>query len=179
MMRTQSILRASTLSFAAAIALAGAVFSTPPAAAGDSAALAVDTPWIRANIEGRPSAAYMTIANPGDAADRLVSARSDAFARVELHTHEMTDGVMRMIKVEAIDVPAGGAASLAPGGDHVMLYDPTGALEVGATAPITLVFETAGEITVAAEIHALNSTGPEGAPKGHGHGHSHGAPKTQ
>ncbi len=49
---------------------------------------------------------YMQIDNHGsDAA--LVSASTDAAKIVELHTHENDNGVMRMRRIDKIDLPAG------------------------------------------------------------------------
>ena len=95
-------------------------------------------------------AAFMVIHNQGDAPDRLIDVRSDAAARVELHTHrENADGVMQMIHVaEGFDLPADGEILMERGGHHVMLMGLTAPLEQGAVFTITLVFEQAGEVPV-------------------------------
>lgn len=105
----------------------------------------------RTSFSGAPAgAAFMTIANSGEADDRLVSARSDAAARVELHTHiDAGDGVMRMRRVEdGIPVPAGGAAVLERGGDHIMFMGIGAPWEAGGTVRVTLHFESGGEIAL-------------------------------
>jgi copper(I)-binding protein len=62
---------------------------------------------------------------------------------------------MEMRPVEAIELPAGEAVALAPGGYHVMLLDLAAPLEIGQTFTLTLTFEKAGtrdvEVTVADE----------------------------
>src|SRR5690606_17661341 len=73
----------------------------------------------------------------------------------ELHAHVMTGDVMRMEKVEAVDVPAGGEAVFAPGGHHVMLFGLEEALTPGATFPMTFTFENAGEIEVTVRIETM------------------------
>jgi len=95
-------------------------------------------------------AAFMVIHNQGGAPDRLIDVRSDAAARVELHTHrENADGVMQMIHVtEGFDLPADGELLLARGGHHVMLMGLTAPLEQGTVFTMTLVFEEAGEVPV-------------------------------
>jgi len=78
----------------------------------------------------------------------------------------MEGDVMRMRRVDAIDIPAGGAASLAPGGDHLMIFgvkaedlaDGEMALTLtfadGATLPITLpVLDTAPDLHSGHEGH--------------------------
>ncbi len=102
----------------------------------------------------KSGAAFMVIENSGAEADRLIAASSDAAQRIELHTHlEDANGVMRMIEVEdGIAVPAGGSSILMRGGDHLMFMGLTEPFEHGATVPVTLVFENAGEIEVEIEV---------------------------
>lgn len=104
-------------------------------------------------------AGYMTIRNAGDAPDRLVGASSPQTATIELHTHREVDGVMRMERVEAVDVPAKGSATFAPGGLHLMMF---GFVPAGEETPVTLRFEKAGEVTVGFA---------PAAPSGEKHGH--------
>lgn len=132
-------------------------------------AMTIEHPWARINIGDRPSAGFMKITNAGEA-DRLVDARSEAYGRIELHTHTMVDGAMQMRQVEAIDVPGEGAVDLAPGGLHVMLFDPQQKFAEGDMVPLTLVFEKAGAVDVMLMAQGLAS----GAPK-HGEHQNHGA----
>ncbi|MCB0984900.1 MAG: copper chaperone PCu(A)C, partial [Ilumatobacter sp.] len=60
----------------------------------------------------------------------------------------MPSGEMTMQQVEFIELPAGTAVELKPGGYHVMIIGLVNPLEVGQTIQITLVFEKAGEITI-------------------------------
>ena len=129
--------------------------------------LTVIEPWARAALAGRTSAAYMTIENTTATLDRLVSATSPAARVVELHTHIMDGGVMRMRPVTAIEVNPGEPAVLRPGGLHVMLIDLTGPLQVGQTIPLTLRFEKAGEITVQVPVRPAGAAG-HGGHQGHG-----------
>ncbi|EEE36340.1 periplasmiC protein conserved in bacteria with c-terminal histidine [Rhodobacteraceae bacterium KLH11] len=98
----------------------------------------------------KAGAAFMVIQNQGDTDDRLIGVISDASDRVELHTHEVDDnGVARMLHVEeGFVIPAGETRKLQRGGDHVMFMGLTTPFEAGATVPVTLVFEKAGEIVV-------------------------------
>lgn len=95
-------------------------------------------------------AAFMVVHNDGTAADRLIDVRSDAAARVELHTHSMdASGMMKMTKVdEGFALPPGSSVVMERGGNHVMMMGLAAPLVAGQTIPITLVFEKAGEITV-------------------------------
>ena len=108
-------------------------------------------PYARAmGATAKTGAAFLTIENHGDAADRLVGARSDVAERVELHTHKAdADGTMKMMHVpEGFEIPAHGSHQLARGGDHVMLLGLTRPLAQGDSFALVLTFEKAGEVTV-------------------------------
>jgi len=57
-------------------------------------------------------------------------------------------GEMKMQKIDSLRIPAGETFSLEPGGHHIMLIDLVEPLETGSTFPVTLSFETAGDVTV-------------------------------
>jgi copper(I)-binding protein len=142
-----------------AAALIGAAAATA-ALAGDRT-LAILDPFARATPGmAKNGAAYLAVSNAGSEADRLLGARSGVAARVELHTHANDNGVMRMRPLDGgIEVPAGGTAALAPGGDHIMLMDLKAPLAEGDSFPLTLVFERAGEITVDVKVKGIAAHG--------------------
>lgn len=157
------------LAAAAALALIAAPALAHEPAPVVSGALTVSAPKARMTIPSRPASAYFTIENAG-AADRLVGASSPDFGRVELHTHQHENGVMKMMKVEAIEVPANGAASLAPGGDHVMLFDPKKPLKEGDHIPLTLTFEKGGDVDIIAPVQPIKAAAEGGMDHGMSHG---------
>jgi len=113
--------------------------------------------WARPTVgPSRVSAAYMTIANKGPAADRLKSARTSKAKSVELHQTTMTaDGVMQMRQIEdGLPVEAGSSLVLAPGGTHFMLLGLEDALEAGQNLILTLEFANAGVIDVVVPVSA-------------------------
>ncbi|MFO0985821.1 MAG: copper chaperone PCu(A)C [Alphaproteobacteria bacterium] len=119
--------------------------------------------WMRASLAGVPNtAAYITIRTTDGMSDRLLRAESPVAGRVELHTHIIENGVAKMRQIPAIDVPAGGAAELKPGGLHVMLLGVKGTLQEGERAPLTLVFERAGTVTLSVPVR-------KAMPGGHQH----------
>ena len=67
-------------------------------------------------------------------------------------TTTMGGGSMTMKPVDAIELPAGKAVKLEPGGYHIMLIDLVQPLAVGDRIEITLTFEKAGAKTVEAEV---------------------------
>ena len=131
--------------------------------------------WVRSTVPNRPAAGYMTLTNHGDVADRLVAVRAADVDTVELHQSSMVDGVMRMDPIQAVEVPAGGMAELKQGGMHVMMFG-TGRLKPGGSTDLVLVFERAGEVTLAIPVlkrapdGAMDHSGHSGQMKHSGHG---------
>ncbi|MEQ8354390.1 MAG: copper chaperone PCu(A)C [Kiloniellaceae bacterium] len=134
--------------------------------------LTIEHPWARASAGPVGNgAAFFVIRNAG-ASDRLVAVASELAERAELHQNSMAGDIMRMRPVEAVEVPAGGTASLQPGGHHIMLIGLHKALKEGDRFALTLTFEKAGEVTVQIAVEAVGSMGPQGdaSPKGMDHG---------
>lgn len=144
------------------ILLSVALIAPLVAACGEQAAepggLEIADAWARASAT-RTGAAYLTLENKGSEADTLIEVRSPVAERVEIHDMTMEDMVMRMRKLDDLPVAAGESVSLAPGGKHIMLIGLSGPLEEGATVPLTLVFEKAGELAVEAPVRAAGHTG--------------------
>ncbi len=124
--------------------------------------------WSRAAIRGGSGAAFLTLKNTGAAPDRLLSASSPAAGRVELHSMVRDGDVMRMREQPAIALPPGQEVVLRPGGLHVMLLGLNAALEQGASVPLTLRFERAGDVTLQVAVQAA---GAPAMSRGHSHAH--------
>ena len=134
----------------AALALAAA-----PALAGD---IEVSDAYVRAMGTGS-GAAYFTVTNHGAAADRLLSASADPGERAELHNSKSdAAGMMQMLPLDGINLPAGAMHSLTPGADHLMLFG-LPRLEDGATVTLTLIFEQAGQVRVDAPVDNARKPG--------------------
>jgi copper(I)-binding protein len=113
--------------------------------------------FARAGLAGGNAAAFMRIENRGEAPDRLLAAISDVASRVELHETLIEGGTMQMRPVAAIEVPAGGAAVLQPGGLHVMLIGLRRKLEAGEPLELRLRFARAGEMTLSVPVRAAGA----------------------
>lgn len=126
-------------------------------------------PWTRATPSSAPTAGgYLTLRNDGDTGDRILGGSSPLAERVEIHSMEMENDVMKMRKLEdGLVVPAGETVELAPGGIHLMLIGLTEGVEEGDRVPVTLEFEKAGSVDVELAAEAL------GAPEGDAHGEAH------
>ena len=128
------------------IALAAAVISSGQAVAAPT----VSGAWIRANpVTGRPSAGYLTVT--GDARpDRLLAVTSPGL-RIEMHSMATATGIMRMARIDGLDVPVRGKAEFTSGGNHLMIY---GLPAAARTAPLTLRFKSGAKVTVPARVRA-------------------------
>lgn len=134
----------------------------------EAGGVTVAHPWARATPGGATiGAAYVEI--KAKDADTLIAASSPAAARVEIHTHTMDDGVMKMRKLDKLAIPAGGSALLKPSGDHIMLFDLKAPLKEGELLPITLVFAKAGEVKIDATVEPVGAKGPHGLDQQPGH----------
>jgi copper(I)-binding protein len=124
---------------------------------GASQEVTVRDAWIR---EAPPSATvlagYATLANVGDAQQRIVGASSPAFGAVELHTMSHDGGVMRMRPLESITVPARGEASLSPGADHLMLMRPSQPIRAGDRIDVTIELDDGTHIVGRFEVRPLD-----------------------
>ena len=134
------------------------------AVAGDTEAggVKISSVWSRATPGGaKVGAAFLEIsAKDGDA---LISATSPVCETVELHTHTMDDGVMKMRRIDKIEIEGGKSVSLKPGGHHLMLMGLKAPLKEADRVPLTLVFEKAGPVNVEATVGAVGAKGPEGS----------------
>ena len=136
--------------------------------------MVIEHPWARATAAHQANgSAYLVVENSGEA-DRILGAASPVAGRVELHTHIDDNGVMRMRRVEAIDLPAGETA-LAPGGLHIMLFELGAPLVEGESFPLTLTLEKAGEVEVEVKVEPVTygiggDTGSHQSHQGHGSG---------
>ncbi|MEM8987027.1 MAG: copper chaperone PCu(A)C [Pseudomonadota bacterium] len=122
-------------------------------AAMDAPAVTVTNAVVRAPMWGQSvAAAFLDIENAAAAGDKLLGVKTSAAGVVEIHTMEDSDGVMRMRKLNQLDVPAGERVALEKGGAHLMLFEIAGDLAPGDETPLTLTFEKAGEMEVVAKV---------------------------
>ena len=110
--------------------------------------ISINHPWARATPGAvKNSAAFMVFDNKGTA-DKLIGVSGDVAKEIQIHSMITEAGVMKMREIKSLDIPANGRAELKPGGFHVMLIGLKDGLKEGATFPLKLKFEKAGEVTV-------------------------------
>lgn len=104
--------------------------------------------WARATVPGQAvGAAYMKIISP--AATTLINIESDASKATEVHSMTHQNGVMKMRRLNKLDVPAGQTVDLAPGGNHLMLLGLKKPLKAGESLKLKMTFvDDAGTKTI-------------------------------
>ncbi len=124
--------------------------------------LVITGAWTRATPAKAPTGAgFLTIENKGSSADRLTAVSTPVSGRSEIHTMTMENNIMKMRQLEdGIAIPAGESVTLKPGGNHLMFMQLKQGIEKGATIPVTLVFEHAGEVTLGFMAAPIGSQKP-------------------
>jgi hypothetical protein len=130
--------------------------ASTPAATPASSPMAA--PMVGADLS--TGAAYLTIRNDGDGADRLTGATTPMAQAVEIHETRDENGVgtMRM-QEDGVEIPPGETVAFAPGGYHLMLVGLTESLLPDMTYELTLTFAHAGAVTITV---AVRRDAPEG-----------------
>ena len=111
------------------------------------AGVTISDAWARPTRPAQKvGAAYMTLKSTQDA--KLVKVESPAAGTVEIHSMTMNDGVMKMRRLEELELSAGEPVKLAPGGFHLMLFDLAKPIKAGENVPFTLHFkDSAGNMS--------------------------------
>jgi len=141
---------------AAVAAQCGAAPASGTAAEESGPKIMVMEPWSRPSpMRAGNGAVYMMLMNEGNSDDVLLSVETDVAETVELHETKMENDVMKMSPIANIPVPAGGSATLEPGGKHVMLINLKEELVSGQKIAVTLNFEKSGPVAIEAEIREM------------------------
>jgi periplasmic copper chaperone A len=120
----------------------------------------VTNAWARATPGGAQSAAaYVTLESASG--DRLTGISTPVAQKAEVHEMTMDGSVMKMRPVDSLDLPAGNAVTLKPGGYHIMLTGLTKQLKEGETFPMTLDFAKAGARQIEVSVAKIGAMGPD------------------
>ena len=143
-------------------------------AIAQTAAVKVEGAWARASVPGQMgTGAFMKLTAKDGA--KLVGASSPAAGVTEGHEMKMEGDVMKMRAIPALDLPAGKAVELKPGGYHIMLLDLKAPLAKDTAVPLTLTFKDAKgvesklELKVPVAARAPGNPGAAGMMDGHKH----------
>ena len=110
-------------------------------------------PWVRGTVHGqKTTGAFMQLTANEPAS--LTAVESPVAGSVEIHAMKLENDIMKMRPVSKLDLPAGKAVELEPGGYHVMLMDLKQPLKKGEAIPIVLRFEDRDKKVRIIEINA-------------------------
>jgi copper(I)-binding protein len=144
-----------------ALAAGVLIFLSAAGATAQSGNVTISDAWARATPGGaQTAAAYVTLQSADG--DRLTGVATPTAQKAELHSMTMDGGVMKMRQVDGIDLPAGQAVTLKPGGYHIMLTGVAKPLQEGQSFPVTLTFAKAGTRDVTVTVQKAGSMGPGG-----------------
>ncbi len=136
----------------AAAILFSVVGSLPLPVAGEHG-LSASGAWIREAPPGVAMlAGYFVLQNQGETSVALVGAESARFGAVEMHETRLQQGVARMRRLERVEIQPGETVKFAPGGRHLMLFDPLEPLRAGDCVLLTLVLDGGDEIDVRFDV---------------------------
>jgi hypothetical protein len=122
----------------------------------DSGAISIVEPWVMEVPDVQKiTAAFMKIKNPSESAEFLIGVSSDASKSAEMHQMLVENDVMKMRRIDSIEIPAGGEVELKRGGLHIMMIDLTKAIRSEDTVNVTLEFKNAGPITIPVTVKKL------------------------
>ena len=163
-MTIRTLFTAAALSGAALLSACNSSPEAPSVTEADTATseITVTQGWSRETAQGQETGgAFLTVTNAGTAADRLTGGSTPVADDVQVHTVDMTDGIMRMRQLNGgLEVPAEGNVTLKPGGFHIMLIGLKQPLKQGETVPLTLTFEKAGPVDVELSVEPVGAQGP-------------------
>jgi copper(I)-binding protein/putative intracellular protease/amidase len=125
----------------------GGAIAEKTAAAAEADKLLVRDAWIQEMPPSkRITAAHLVIENLTGKKNALIGASAGIAGAVELHRAEMDNGMMRMRKLDRIDLPVG--KTDLTGEMHIMLIDLKAPLKEGDQVALTLEFQTGVNKTV-------------------------------
>ena len=131
----------------------------------------VKNAWVRATVQGqKATGAFMQITAP--AASTLISVSTPVAAVAEVHEMKMDGDVKRMRPLaKGLELPAGKAVQLQPGGYHLMLMDLKLPLQKDTTIPVTLTLQDSKGVQSSQELRVpVLMAAPKGQVE---HQHSH------
>ncbi|HEY7885390.1 MAG TPA: copper chaperone PCu(A)C [Cellvibrionaceae bacterium] len=122
----------------------------------DTAPVTVSDAFVRVPIAGQKnSAAFMTLHNHGTDKQSLVAVETSLAETAELHSHTMTEGMMRMRREASIDIAPGSRVHLEPGSLHIMLFNLQHTIRTGDTAAFTLIFADGRRLPVTVPVKSV------------------------
>ena len=127
-------------------------------AAGD---LVIINAWMPQPVGGaKTGVIYLGIENRGNEADRLVGAESPGAQHLMLHESKDSGGVIKMVPLNAVEIPGHGEVDLKPMGVHLMVTGINTSPRQSDIFPLILKFSRGGTVAVDVVVQAPNVLKP-------------------
>lgn len=115
--------------------------------------ISVSDAWIRLPPPGSSmTAAYFKAENHTDKNFNLVAVESESFSTIEIHESVASGNTVTMKRHKNYLMMPGQAHHFAPGGKHLMLFNPPQDLRTGQSISLTLVFEEGLNLVLPFEV---------------------------
>ena len=125
-------------------------------AAQANAQLTATQAYVRALPPGvANTSAYMILSNQSNNAVELLGGRTPVAEKVTLHSTMNHDGMMHMMPMAGLSIPAHGEAVLASGGHHLMLENLKETLTPGTEVELTLEFSGGIELNLQVTVRSV------------------------
>jgi len=116
----------------------------------------IKAPYLRASIPGTSmSSAYMSIENMNDDNVTLIGVSGLLSDRIEIHQHTMSDGMMKMRKVEELVIKGRNTVILQPMGYHLMIFDVKNTLIPEEKVSLTLHFKQQKDLVITVPVRSI------------------------
>lgn len=108
----------------------------------NAANVEISEAYARASVpNSKNSAIFLKIKNKANTDISIIAANNDNSSYTELHTHKHENGMMKMVKVDKLLIPANSSLELKPGSDHIMLFDLKEPLKADTSVKLELKFD--------------------------------------
>lgn len=120
---------------------------------GDNASLIIRDAWIaEAPPVSKVMVAYLTIKNTRAESIEIIRTASETYSSIEFHESREENGMASMIRHDSLVIPAHTELQLKPGGQHLMLFNPTHALKAGDTVQVTFTLKDNSTDSIAISV---------------------------
>ena len=129
------------------------IFTSPLFAKMLAGELIILKPYSFESLPGiKNGAVYMEVKNKGKTPVTITKLSSPVAKRVEIHSHEMKNGIMKMIYHPALTIKGGKSVIFKPMDYHIMLLGLKRKLHNGDTFPLTIVVQDGSSVTVQVKV---------------------------
>ena len=128
------------------LSISGAIIASKANAETNS--FSIEEAVFRPGVGNRPGVMFFKLSNTSGMKKTLISATSNTAEKIEIHNHDMKDGVMRMRRLDKLSVNAQSSVLLKPHGLHLMVFGYSASEEMS----VTLNFDTEEQVTFVPEI---------------------------